>query len=101
MRRIERATDVIKFESNRSFIASVVFYRIIRFVFKNLIAYVWLQEPERSIWGSEVSAPLFSEVVEMVAPYLRLPDDRTRACLYTDVCPTEEPEEDDYYYYYW
>ena len=65
------------------------------------IAYVWLQEPERSIWGSEVSAPLFSEVVEMIAPYLRLPDDRTRACLYTDVCPTEEPEEDDYYYYYW
>lgn len=65
------------------------------------IAYVWLQEPERSIWGSEVSAPLFSEIVELIAPYLRLPDDRTRACLYTDVCPTEEPEDDYGYYYYW
>ena len=65
------------------------------------IAYVWLQEPQYSIWGSEVSAPLFAEIVDLVAPYMRLPDDRTRACLYTDVCPTEVPEEDNYYYYYW
>ena len=66
------------------------------------IAYVWVQEPKKgSIWGSEVSAPLFSEIVEAVSPYLRLPDDRTRKCLYTDVCPTEEPEEEDYYYNYW
>ncbi len=66
------------------------------------IAYVWLQEPQTSIWGSEVSAPLFSEIVELIAPYMRLPDDRTRACLYTGVCPTEVPEEDNYYnYYYW
>lgn len=64
------------------------------------LAYVWVQEPIRSIWGSEVSAPLFSEIVENIAPYMRLPDDRTRKCLYTDVCPTEEPE-DDYYYYWW
>ena len=65
------------------------------------IAYVWLQEPETNMWGSQVSAPLFSEVVELIAPYMRLPDDRTRACLYTDVCPTKEPEEDYYSYYYW
>ena len=65
------------------------------------VAYVWVQEPSFSIWGSEVSAPLFSEIVEAIAPYMRLPDDRTRKCLYTDVCPTEEPEEDDYYYYWW
>ena len=65
------------------------------------IAYVWLQEPQHSIWGSEVSAPLFSEIVTAIAPYMRLPDDRTRKCLYTDVCPTEEPEEDDYSYYWW
>ena len=65
------------------------------------IAYVWVQEPSYSIWGSEVSAPLFSEIVEAIAPYMRLPDDRTRKCLYTDVCPTEEPEEDDYSYYWW
>ena len=64
------------------------------------IAYVWVQEPKHSIWGSEVSAPLFAEIVENIAPYMRLPDDRTRKCLYTDVCPTEEPEEDDYYYYW-
>ena len=65
------------------------------------LAYVWVQEPSFSIWGSEVSAPLFSEIIEAIAPYMRLPDDRTRKCLYTDVCPTEEPEEDDYYYYWW
>ena len=66
------------------------------------IAYVWLQEPQTSIWGSEVSAPLFAEIIDLIAPYMRLPDDRTRACLYTDVCPTEVPEEDNYYnYYYW
>ncbi|MBR6090872.1 MAG: penicillin-binding protein 2 [Anaerolineaceae bacterium] len=64
------------------------------------IAYVWVQEPQHSIWGSEVSAPLFSEIVEAIAPYMRLPDDRVRKCLYTDVCPTKEPEEEDYYYWY-
>ena len=64
------------------------------------IAYVWVQEPSFSIWGSEVSAPLFSEIIEDIAPYMRLPDDRTRKCLYTDVCPTKEPE-DDYSYYWW
>ena len=62
------------------------------------IVYVWVQEPESSIWGSEVSAPVFAEVVNAIAPYLRLPDDRTRKCLYTDFCPTKEPEEE---YYWW
>lgn len=62
------------------------------------IVYVWVQEPESSIWGSEVSAPVFAEVVEAIAPYMRLPDDRTRQCLYTDFCPTKEPEEE---YYWW
>ena len=65
------------------------------------IVYVWVQQPEVNIWGSEVSAPVFSEVVEAVAPYLRVPDDNTRECLNTGVCPTEEPEDDDYYYYYY
>ncbi|MBQ4512919.1 MAG: penicillin-binding protein 2 [Anaerolineaceae bacterium] len=64
------------------------------------IAYVWVQEPRKgSIWGSQVSAPLFSDIILDIYPYLRLPDDRTRQCLYTNVCPTEEPEDD--YYYYW
>ncbi len=61
------------------------------------LVYVWLQEPLSSIWGSEVSAPLFSEVVGEVTPYLHLPSDRQRACLFTDVCPTPEPYG--YYYY--
>lgn len=65
------------------------------------IAYVWVQEPTKgSIWGSQVSAPLFSDIILDIYPYMRLPDDRTRQCLYTDVCPTKEPEEDDYYYYW-
>ncbi len=64
------------------------------------IVYVWLQQPEVNIWGSEVSAPLFAEVVNAVTPYLRIPSDRERECLNTGVCPTEEPEDDGYYYYY-
>lgn len=63
----------------------------------HFVTYVWLQEPLNSIWGSEVSAPLFSEVMEAVIPYLRLPNDRQRACLYTEVCPTAAPINE----YYW
>ncbi|MHC1771359.1 MAG: peptidoglycan D,D-transpeptidase FtsI family protein [Flexilinea sp.] len=61
------------------------------------VTYVWLQEPLVNIWGSEVSAPLFSEVMAEVYPYLHLPTDRQLACLYTEECPSEDSEE----YYYW
>ena len=51
--------------------------------------------------GSHMEGPFLSPAKRGAQneAYLRLPDDRTRACLYTDVCPTEEPEDDDYYYY--
>ncbi len=61
------------------------------------LTYIWLQEPLHNIWGSEVSAPLFGEVMNAIGPYLRLPNDRQRACIYTDVCPTAEPINQ----YYW
>ncbi len=61
------------------------------------VTYVWLQEPLVNIWGSEVSAPLFSEIMNAVYPYLGLPTDRQLACLYTDECPSADSED----YYYW
>lgn len=61
------------------------------------VTYVWLQEPLVNIWGSEVSAPLFSEVMTKVYPYLHLPTDRQLACIYTEKCPSKDSDE----YYYW
>lgn len=40
------------------------------------IAYTWLQEPQGNIWGSEVAAPLFADLMVEVLPYLRIPYDR-------------------------
>ena len=60
------------------------------------IAYVWLQEPLISIWGSEVSAPLFSDVMNEIMPYLHIPYDRQRACLDSKTCPTEVPKNEYY-----
>ncbi len=61
------------------------------------VTYVWLQEPLINIWGSEVSAPLFSEVMNAIYPYLHLPTDRQLACLHTEECPPADSED----HYYW
>lgn len=39
------------------------------------VTYVWLQEPA-NIWGSEVAAPLFADLMNEILPYLRIPYDR-------------------------
>ncbi len=43
------------------------------------VAYAWLQEPAGNIWGSEVAAPLFADLMNEVLPYLRIPYDRQYA----------------------
>lgn len=42
------------------------------------LVYVWLEKPEISIWGSEVAAPVFQDVVEKLVVLLRLPPDSVR-----------------------
>jgi len=40
--------------------------------------YVWLQEPETSIWSSQTAAPVFSKVAEQTVITLNLPPDLVR-----------------------
>lgn len=41
------------------------------------LVYVWLEKPSGSIWGSEVAAPVFSEIVQRLVVLLNLPPDGT------------------------
>jgi cell division protein FtsI/penicillin-binding protein 2 len=42
------------------------------------LVYVWLEKPEISIWGSEVAAPVFQDIVERLVVLLDLPPDSIR-----------------------
>ncbi len=42
------------------------------------LVYVWLEKPSSSIWGSEVAAPVFSEIVQHLVVLLDLPPDDIR-----------------------
>lgn len=48
------------------------------------LVYVWLEKPSSSIWGSEVAAPVFREVVENLVILLNLPPDDIRRKLSRD-----------------
>ncbi len=39
------------------------------------LVYVWLEKPSGSIWGSEVAAPIFSEIVQRLVVLLNIPPD--------------------------
>ena len=39
------------------------------------IVYVWIEKPTSSIWGSEVAAPVFRQIVERLVIYLNIPPD--------------------------
>lgn len=39
------------------------------------VVYVWLEKPSGSIWGSEVAAPIFSEIVQRLVVLLNIPPD--------------------------
>jgi cell division protein FtsI/penicillin-binding protein 2 len=45
------------------------------------LVYIWLEKPKSSIWGSEVAAPIFPEVVEQLVIYLNIPPDKQRRAL--------------------
>jgi cell division protein FtsI/penicillin-binding protein 2 len=42
------------------------------------IVYIWLERPTSSIWGSEVAAPIFSQIVERLVVLMDLPPDPVR-----------------------
>jgi cell division protein FtsI/penicillin-binding protein 2 len=39
------------------------------------VVYIWLEKPSSSIWGSEVAAPIFSEIVQRLVVLLNIPPD--------------------------
>ncbi len=42
------------------------------------IVYIWLEKPTSSPWGSEVAAPVFSEIVKRLVVLMDLPPDHVR-----------------------
>lgn len=46
------------------------------------IAYIWLEKPTTSIWGSIVAAPIFRSVVNELVVIMNIPPDQTRQQLY-------------------
>jgi cell division protein FtsI/penicillin-binding protein 2 len=45
------------------------------------IVYIWLEKPTSSPWGSEVAAPIFSEVVQRLVVLMDLPPDMVRQAM--------------------
>ncbi len=42
------------------------------------IVYIWVEKPQSSQWGSEVAAPIFSEVVKELVVLMQIPPDSIR-----------------------
>ncbi len=42
------------------------------------LVYIWLEKPTSSIWGSEVAAPVFAQVVQSLVVLLDIPPDDVR-----------------------
>lgn len=42
------------------------------------LVYIWFEKPEISIWGSEVAAPIFSEIVQNLVVLMDIPPDQVR-----------------------
>jgi cell division protein FtsI/penicillin-binding protein 2 len=47
------------------------------------LAYIWLEKPTSSPWGSVVAAPVFREVAERLVVLMDIPPDRVRQALIT------------------
>ncbi len=47
------------------------------------LAYIWLEKPTSSPWGSVVAAPVFRQVVERLVVLMDIPPDRVRQALIT------------------
>ena len=48
------------------------------------LVYVWLEKPEISIWGSEVAAPVFSDLVSDLVVLMNIPPDSVRLAAQPD-----------------
>lgn len=46
------------------------------------VVYIWLEKPTSSIWGSEVAAPIFHDVVQRLVVLMNLPPDDVRKQLH-------------------
>lgn len=47
------------------------------------LVYIWLEKPTSSIWGSEVAAPVFADVVEQLVVLMNIPPDDVRNALFS------------------
>lgn len=47
------------------------------------LVYIWLEKPTSSIWGSEVAAPVFADVVEQLVVLMNIPPDNVRNALFS------------------
>lgn len=47
------------------------------------LVYIWLEKPTSSIWGSEVAAPVFAEVVKRLVVLMDIPPDDVRNALFS------------------
>jgi cell division protein FtsI/penicillin-binding protein 2 len=47
------------------------------------LVYIWLEKPTTSIWGSEVAAPVFADVVEQLVVLMNIPPDDVRNALFS------------------
>jgi hypothetical protein len=45
------------------------------------LIYIWFEKPTSSIWGSEVAAIVFSQVVERLVVIMKIPPDGVRQAL--------------------
>lgn len=45
------------------------------------LVYIWFEKPTSSIWGSEVAAPVFSQIVERLVGLMKIPPDDVRQAL--------------------
>lgn len=43
-----------------------------------VVIYVWMHEPTRDIWGSQIAAPIFAKVVEKLVVLMDIPPDSIR-----------------------
>lgn len=48
------------------------------------LVYIWLEKPTISIWGSEVAAPVFADIVERLVVLMDIPPDSIRLNLATE-----------------
>ncbi len=49
------------------------------------IVYLWLEQPETSIWASDIVAPLFSDIAERLVVLMDIPPEATRSSILAEL----------------